>query len=1256
MSSEYDQTKLPTAPPSIQRYLAEIADRLFSGHAALMVGAGFSKNARPISTLVPQFPDWSDLGCEFYKKLHGQKPSASINCLNVPRLAEEVEAEFGRSAVEKILREIIPDRLYDPSLLHIRLLDLPWSDAFTTNYDTLLDRATSSVISQKYDLVINKRDLIYSERPRLIKLHGSFRSERSLIITEDDYRRYPTECAPFVNTVRQSLLENILCLIGFSGDDPNFQEWTGWIRDNIGCDDGPKIYLLGIPNLSTPTQKFLDRRNITLVDLTDFLDIGGGHQSVLEKFLDYLELYRKENSVNQWPSRCRVLTPEVHQEDNLLELLDYWKNDRINYPGWIILPHDRRLRLWDFIERRLNLPERIRTSDDLPPLADLELAFELLWRLELCLCPILDDQISFFENVAVRYLPLVNNKNSVPEPTSEYHEQMSKRGLDQQDVCNKCMYIFISVLRYFREKNDSKKWANISSIIENNRINLSVENQARFSYEKALKSLFELDLSRLDRQISSWTVDESMPFWLMKKAGLLAEIGRLDEASVILKGSLDTVRRMLNLKPIKSNYALVSLESYIMVHLRYVRLANNFIQDNWTALQELQEPRNQDSKRWNILKQYECEPWDELRIFRLTLDRLHEEQPPVTEERNFDIGSITKTTHFDYQNREVRFAFSFLRFCEEIGIPFQISGCDIASRAAKGALNCISEWGINWAIVTLLRVGDNRAIDSVFNRRFISKMSISDVDNLVAHLVRTLRNIDKEDTAFQRRLAPDVLSEGLTSVVPEIVSRLCCKCSLDSLRLIGEFLIDVYTVGEKGGFQGIRNLTRRFVTAWPRQHFEDLTWLLMRFPVLSNRQRPNKSEFTNPFLYLSIKEQQKLPRGSRTIEIGERHWSFCVSNDPKVREWAVTTLIRLYYRGLLSLEDKRRFSEVLWSQLDDDGLPANTGLYRFRFLELPSPNGIDRIGSFRKYLNRTIRSRSDNENKVQRDDLHIIGIEIVGASNHLKWKKAEFKDIVDYVIEFWNVSKKDSPRTKLFRAVLGNNATQTPVIREKSRSVKLLSSVIIESIFRHPNRRLVADHRESIKRVIDEIEEANGPMLELRASSLHFFQDYGNTLFDEVRYALVSDDRDRIEDGLDAIRRVIRSYNLQPFEEFDNLSGSVSLPFEMIAWSSVESIGLPRALSCVNSILQNESGLVDRRLSEMVLMTLERIADWSDLLDDRAADEKLEVRLEAASLAFLLYSQYKSQGVRIPEVLSRWKSTCKRDEEFAEIRNSWFPC
>src|SRR5690606_6074500 len=163
--------------------------------------------------------------------------------------------------------------------------ELPWTDAFTTNYDTLLERSCENVLSRRYDVVVNQEDLIHSSQPRLIKLHGSLPSERPFIITEEDYRVYPKKYAPFVNTVQQSLLENTLCLIGFSGDDPNFLKWIGWINDNFGYSNAPKIYLVGVLNLSESQKRLLSNKNIIAVDISNCETVKGNHKKGLELFI-----------------------------------------------------------------------------------------------------------------------------------------------------------------------------------------------------------------------------------------------------------------------------------------------------------------------------------------------------------------------------------------------------------------------------------------------------------------------------------------------------------------------------------------------------------------------------------------------------------------------------------------------------------------------------------------------------------------------------------------------------------------------------------------------------------------------------------------------------------------------------------------------------------------------------------------------------------------------------------------------------------
>lgn len=136
---------MPIDVPTPNPYLDEIADRLWSNNAAVMVGAGFSRNAKPVGPTSASFPSWQELGDRFFKRLHGRDPCEGARYLNILKLAEQVEAAFGRPALNKLLRDAIPDSRYEPSLLHIQLLSLPWKDVFTTNYDTLLERARASV-------------------------------------------------------------------------------------------------------------------------------------------------------------------------------------------------------------------------------------------------------------------------------------------------------------------------------------------------------------------------------------------------------------------------------------------------------------------------------------------------------------------------------------------------------------------------------------------------------------------------------------------------------------------------------------------------------------------------------------------------------------------------------------------------------------------------------------------------------------------------------------------------------------------------------------------------------------------------------------------------------------------------------------------------------------------------------------------------------------------------------------------------------
>jgi hypothetical protein len=268
-------------------HLERIARALWAqrsrGRASVMIGSGMSLNARPKSGLRGQkgFPTWRALAEAFVAGLYPDRAAEpdrksvlerAVSTSGALRLAEEYEAAHGRAALDQLLISAIPDGEFDPGPLHRLLLQLPWSDVFTTNYDTLLERAARSIVQIRYDVVTSASEVTHAQRPRIVKLHGSFPSG-PFTITEENFRTYPVQFAAFVNLARQAFVENTFCLIGFSGDDPNFLQWSGWARDTLGSSVS-QIYLTGLLDLTGAQRKLLQDRHVMPIDLAPLFPVA----------------------------------------------------------------------------------------------------------------------------------------------------------------------------------------------------------------------------------------------------------------------------------------------------------------------------------------------------------------------------------------------------------------------------------------------------------------------------------------------------------------------------------------------------------------------------------------------------------------------------------------------------------------------------------------------------------------------------------------------------------------------------------------------------------------------------------------------------------------------------------------------------------------------------------------------------------------------------------------------------------------------
>jgi len=1236
-----------TAPEFIRPYLNEIAERLWSGHAAIMVGAGFSRNAKPNGVSCLGFPDWNQLGDLFYEKTYGDKPNNKSKYLNALKLADELQAAFGRPVLDQVLRDAIPDTDYEPSPLHVKLLDLPWEDVFTTNYDTLLERACISITSQKYDIVVNKEDLVYSEKPRIIKLHGSFPSERPFIITEEDYRRYPKDFAPFVNTVQQALLENTLCLIGFSGDDPNFFQWIGWIRDNLGSQNSPKIYLIGVLNLSNAQQKLLEQRNIVLVDMAGFSGVDGDHYKGLENFFDYLLSKKGEDNRLEWPEDSEFAQPNFQsdKQSQLIQIISTWQKQRETYPDWIVLPEDRRSQLWSYTQHWVNF---ISPKDNLESPLDLEFAFELHWRLEKCLVPIFNSEQEFFEAVLTKYLSFDSSTNPVESRTVK-NEQLIERDLQHRDVVSMGLQLLIAMMRFYREAGLLESWMELNAKANTLIKYFTAEQKASLYYERVLYALFALDLVSIRKELTEWPVNESLPFWEAKRAGLLAEIGQEEEAEKILEQSLKNIRSKLNLKPIKSDYSLVSQEAFVMVLLKYLKNSRRYKNGQWSEIQEIS---TQFTERWNKLKQYKCDPWNELKLFEYCLERPLIKQSAVTEIQGFDIGRVNRTSHFINIDEEALIAYNFLRFCEDTGLPFQLSNCSFGRKSAEGTLPRISKYSPYWAMAIMVRIGDQKVVEHIFNRESLSRMPVSFIDSLIDSYLQSLEQ-SSGDLLAKTNIHSNNFSYLLVKAIPEILSRLCTKCSLKSKHRLIDFLLGVYNSPYKNTYKGIRNLTERLLGSFSVHQRYDLIPNLLEFPVFDNLTPIDEHEFINPFQFLKL--DKELIRNWNKPVIPEEKINYLFdkasSDNPNARAWTIFNLAQLYDLALLEQEQQEKFANILWCKVDNFGLPSGTSFHKFAFLNLPHPVSVDPTLLFKNYV-------VSEQFFVQKKNI-ALGIEIsggeipiyremVGANRYIHWTDAEVKEFFNRLVEWWDVDK-DYLKKETPASPFGSISDEFKV--RFTRLIDICTEVIVPNF----NQNTETDLKKTLQRLISEFQEYQLPTLRLEFACLHLFPERKTQIFDKIENGLASDIQDTVTDSLQSIWMLIDRKELLLNES--DLAFILNVLGQIVRWR--KKAGLSNTLRVFKGLIKKHPSLFSKDLERSVLIGLQHILKETAMEEIEGFSnkfslfERLAIRQGAASLAYELFIYYAIQNRAVPTVIDEWQNVCNSENEFAEIRNQW---
>jgi hypothetical protein len=232
----------------------ELATAVKERRAILFAGAGLSMSVG--------LPSWQ----EFINRMGQELGLGSENLMGGPGVSHHTLAEYYRIRQGSIgpLRswmdrnwKVSEDKVR-ASKLHELIVSLEFPVIYTTNYDRNIEEALRTH-GRDYVKIANARDIakVREGITQVVKFHGDFDDDASLVITETDYFNRLAFESPLDIKLRSDALGKTVLFIGYSMTDLNIRLllhhlWRTWQESGYQKDRPRSFVFMARPN---PIQK-----------------------------------------------------------------------------------------------------------------------------------------------------------------------------------------------------------------------------------------------------------------------------------------------------------------------------------------------------------------------------------------------------------------------------------------------------------------------------------------------------------------------------------------------------------------------------------------------------------------------------------------------------------------------------------------------------------------------------------------------------------------------------------------------------------------------------------------------------------------------------------------------------------------------------------------------------------------------------------------------------------------------------------------
>ena len=1203
--------------------LSEIQRQLWSGHASVMIGSGFSRNADRASLTIPYPPDWNTLAKRFVDRLYPDYDESAKNDVlgkkGVLQLAQEFEAAFQRPALNRYVKELICDENLIPNALFSRLLELPWNEVFTTNYDTLLERAAKTVLTQKYDVVYSCKDLAFSDSPRIIKLHGSFPTDATpLILTEEDYRTYPVKYSPFVNTVQQTLMENVLCLIGFSGSDPNFLKWIGWVRDNLG-ESMPSIYLIGFMDLTDAERRVLESKRIIPVDLSELTSRDA--DGYLKAFDVAFKILETRPAFLEWDPIDIIELPQK-KPDEIIAEIEKLQQNRLSYPNWIVMP-------WKLQEKMFVSTERATQDlsyiEALPSPWDIKGLYELNWRMERCLLPIRNELIETYQRILRKYNANISGSS----------------GGHDQELKNVWRELAFAVYRWCREESQAQPRIQLERVLES--VSNDVESMNRLCQEQVMWAFTLPDVQMLDDALEKWDKTPRPPLWDVRYAAFLCETGNVERAVRIYETVLSTIRPNIPKGKIKSDFFLLSLEGIILTALSNAHASEHFRKHNTIQRQFGLEYHH----RLEELATIECDPNVPITHLAMLMSAPQVREVGEFKLRAFDM--VTRSWRIKYGwPKDCRRGYQFARFIEDVSIPLHVGHVanDLTS-AAPGCILRLADCSPAWAFSLFNRIGpgEKASAEAFISQRKESLLPNEQIEAIIEQYCNQIRYL-VEQCPDHLKLTSTSVHRRMAMVMFEILSRLTAKASPKSLSM----LLELGAYIEKSAISDYDLVFKEMSPELLFQHLELL--LAIGLPP----QKCYWRFWQNPLISVNWQDFRRTPKdcSEAVVSLVNVNIQTLLSDNIFERTAALLSLRICMDLGVITEEQRQQIAQNLSAHLGTDGLPAVNRFYKHAFLSLLEPialrssveNAIKK--SFLAFDFVAITDEDVKNNNCNSGPLiEMFAYSILQTSsvvhslpeNHINLSREECRKLLVALQGGFEKSLARAEAAPLVEWTFSSGLKQR-MAQETFFYDRILGEVIVPRLPRN-QIGLVAQWVLKFK--------DKCPFLCTRVAIELQGGHVGEQLAMDVAASFAAEDTYLIKNGFRA------------FFNWCNIAKNKGLSFPVDILRDAVNVVAMRDGDAFFCACENLGKLVHcvpfpKDIEQSLLLQLDKLVTLTTYDNPSGRfnnEDRGDYRAWAANLANQIYKEFLSMKRNMPPAIIKWKEICMSNNELASVRHMW---